>query len=127
MEFIPFAIPWQRGRCSLTGYAEIGFLLVAVVGVIGLFWERIAAGRGLGSSSLRNLTVVLFFPTVAVLALEKVIVGEAVVGLLSAVAGYLLGTFSKNDAPTAAEHQRQAESRRRARWRPVCGICSASG
>ena len=82
---------------ELKSILEVTAAAIMVVGVIGLFVERIWRKRGIGVRVIQLLTVILVLPVVLILALEGVLKGETVATLIGAVVGYILSGIGKDE------------------------------
>ncbi|HEX8365044.1 MAG TPA: hypothetical protein VF603_07155 [Allosphingosinicella sp.] len=74
---------------------EIIFSLTVPIAIVGVLWARVRRDKGLGVRSMQFLTVSVAFPTLAVLAFEEVLDGDAVSALIGALLGYLLSTVTQ--------------------------------
>ena len=72
-------------------------LLIMVVGVAGIFIERIWRNRGIGVRVIQFLTVILVVPTILILSLEDVLNTQTTATLLGAVMGYILSGIGKDE------------------------------
>ena len=76
-------------------YIELGSVLVMVVGVGGIAFERLFSKRGIGLRVIQALGLILVFPTVLILGLEGVLEKSAVGTMLGALVGYLFADVAK--------------------------------
>lgn len=65
--------------------------------LIGIFWERLKSGRGLGVRTIQFTAVSMIVPAVVLLAMRGFLQGEAVAAIIGGVAGYLLSNIAKFD------------------------------
>jgi hypothetical protein len=77
---------------------EIGAMIVMVVGVVGIAYDRIASKRGVGLRVIQFLGLILIFPTVLVLSLEGILEKSAVGTMLGALVGYLFADVARRSS-----------------------------
>lgn len=82
-------------------YLEIGALVIMLVGLIGVFVNRVQSGeggkaKGLGIRTLQHIALIFVAPTVLILALERSIDAEATTAILGALVGYVFASI-END------------------------------
>ncbi|EGQ9707347.1 hypothetical protein D6A02_24485 [Vibrio parahaemolyticus] len=74
----------------LEGTAVIGVLLSMIIGVFWVFHTLKLREQGFGPNSLKALGIVLFIPSLVLLALLTDFKTETLAALLGTVAGYVL-------------------------------------
>lgn len=77
--------------------AIAGFLVAMLIGLCKVFARLKQKNQGFGPNSLRAIGVVLFVPTLAILALIGQFAGETIAALLGTVAGYVLSVSKTED------------------------------
>lgn len=78
----------------------VGGAVIAMLYGLHIINKRIAAkNQGFGPNTLKIVGVVLFIPTILILALVTSFQSETLAALLGTVAGYVLSNNSKNDGP----------------------------
>ncbi|OBT11116.1 hypothetical protein A9267_00225 [Shewanella sp. UCD-FRSSP16_17] len=76
----------------------VGGAVVAMIYGLYIINQRITAkNQGFGPNTLKIVGVVLFIPTILILALVTSFQSETLAALLGTVAGYVLSNNSKND------------------------------
>lgn len=98
-------IPDTALTLILDGTAVLGTLLVMLVGMILVFRRLKQRQEAFGSNSLKALGLVLFLPSLMLLALVTDFQTETLAALLGVVAGYVLSTTE--------DHSKSAQSVRR--------------
>jgi len=78
-------------------WIEGAMLLLMLLGLGGVLFERYRKNKGIGVRVIQFLTVALFLPTVVILALEGILETETVATLLGAIVGYVLSGIGKDE------------------------------
>lgn len=78
--------------------AVIGALTAMMIGLFLIFSRLKAKQQGFGPNSLRAIGVVLFVPTLLILAIVTEFKTETLAALLGAVAGYVLSNSKPDDS-----------------------------
>jgi hypothetical protein len=86
----------------MTGIESIELIasLTMLAGIIGVAWNRISTGKGIGVRTIQFSGIVIGLPVVLILSLENKF-DSAAAALMGAVFGYLLsniGNFDKTDS-----------------------------
>lgn len=76
----------------LTLVAVVGVIAIMIVGMILVFHRLKKLNRGFGTSSLKSLGIVLFLPSLVLLALLTDFETETLAALLGTIAGYVLSS-----------------------------------
>ena len=79
-------------------WLEIVAALVMIVGVVGIFIERMRSKRGIGVRVIQFLTVTLMLPIILILSLEEILNNQTIATLLGVIAGYILSGIGKDEA-----------------------------
>jgi uncharacterized membrane protein len=74
-----------------------GAVFVMIYGLYIIHQRITAKDQGFGPNTLKVVGVVLFIPTILILALVTSFQSETLAALLGTVAGYVLSNNSKND------------------------------
>ncbi|MFP4004235.1 MAG: hypothetical protein ACLFV8_10700 [Alphaproteobacteria bacterium] len=74
---------------------SILFVVIAIVGLIGGFANRIALKKGIGTQFVRFMTIVVALPIAAALALQNMLT-EAAVTLVLGILGYVFAGAKKD-------------------------------
>ncbi len=90
MDSLQTAIPW------LKILAVLGALSAMIYGLCAVFERLKAKQQGFGPNSLKAIGVILFVPTLLILAVVTDFKTETLAALLGTVAGYVLSN-SKNE------------------------------
>ncbi len=103
-------IPDSGVTLLLEGAAVLGMVIVMVLGMILLFRRLRALDQEFSPNSLKSLGVILFLPSLVLLALLTEFKTETLAALLGTVAGYVLSNSeNKSDStrkPRATESKR---------------------
>jgi hypothetical protein len=106
-------VPASSVNLILNGTAVLGMVLVMVLGMSQVFRRLRALNQGFGPNSLKSLGIILFLPSLVLLALLTDFKTETLAALLGTVAGYVLSnTEDKSEKsanakkPTAARNER---------------------
>ena len=78
---------------------ELVAVCLMTLGVLCVIIHRIKTGQGIGARVIQLVTVILVFPVILILALEKALSSETTAALVGAITGYLLsgiGEFRTN-------------------------------
>jgi uncharacterized membrane protein len=87
-----FDIPDSVLTLILHGTAVVGVIIVMLVGMILVFRRLKELGQGFGPNSLKSLGILLFLPSLVLLALLTDFATETLAALLGTVAGYVLSS-----------------------------------
>jgi len=87
-----FDIPDNMSTLMLEGTAVLGLIIVMIVGMILVFRRLKDLNQGFGSDSLKSLAIVLFLPSLVLLALLTDFAKETLAALLGTLAGYVLSS-----------------------------------
>ncbi len=79
-----------------TQYIQLGFVVIALLGMILAFVNRLVIGKGIGKRFIQVIAVLLLIPTIVILAIQGVIGDQLLGGLLGAIIGYVLSDLAKN-------------------------------
>lgn len=79
---------------------EIVACVVMLLGVLGVFIERVRAKRRVGVWVIQFLAVTLALPSILLLALEDVLSGQTTAALIGVIVGYILSGIGRNGADT---------------------------
>jgi hypothetical protein len=80
--------------------AVIGILAAMLIGLVWVFRTLEAKKQGFGPNSLKALGIVLFIPSLVLLALLTEFATETLAALLGTVAGYVLSNTEDNSPKT---------------------------
>jgi uncharacterized membrane protein YhaH (DUF805 family) len=94
-------IPESASTLILEGTAVLGVVLVMIVGMALVFRRLRQRNEAFGANSIKALGLVLFLPSLMLLALVADFETETLAALLGVVAGYVLSTTT--DRSNAAE------------------------
>lgn len=78
---------------------SIALAAVMVIAMIGMMWNRIKVGRGIGWQIIRFTTIAIALPLAGILALNGAL-NEAVTAIIAGALGYAFGK-SDEDKPNA--------------------------
>ena len=93
-------VPVSGVNFILNGAAVLGMVLVMVLGMSQVFRRLRALNQGFGPNSLKSLGIILFLPSLVLLALLTDFKTESLAALLGTVAGYVLSN-SENKSENA--------------------------
>jgi len=85
---------------------EIVAIFMWPLGFGALIWQRVKTGKSIGARTIQITTIVLLFPALLILGLERVLQPETVGTLLGAIAGFVLsrvGDFMPGGSKTASD------------------------
>lgn len=106
-------IPDSGVTLLLEGAAVIGMVIVMVLGMSLVFGRLRALNEGFGANSLKSLGVILFLPSLVLLAVLTDFKTETLAALLGTVAGYVLSnTENKSEKSDNARKRGAAKSER---------------
>lgn len=90
----------------LEGTAVLGLIIVMILGMNLVFRRLQSLNQGFGPNALKSLGVVLFLPSLIILALLTDFNTETLAALLGTVAGYVLSNSEdkSHSATTAKRH-----------------------
>ena len=71
---------------------------IMIVGVFGVFYDRIKHKKGIGVRVIQFLAVVFVVPAILILALERVLSTESTATLLGTIIGYVLSGIGKDES-----------------------------
>ncbi|MDI6763520.1 MAG: hypothetical protein QME83_10890 [Thermodesulfobacteriota bacterium] len=80
----------------LKGIALLGAVIAMIYGIYLIFDRLKAKDQGFGPNSLKAIGVVLFVPSLVILAIVTDFKTETLAALLGTVAGYVLSNFEPN-------------------------------
>ena len=95
-------IPVSGLTLLLEGTAVLGVIIVMLVGMTYVFGRLKALNQGFGPNSLKSLGVVLFLPSLVLLALLTEFRTETLAALLGTVAGYVLSNSEDKSQQSAS-------------------------
>lgn|GEM_PF-740743 len=84
----------------LKGVAVAGAVIAMISGLFLVFCRLKANGQGIGPNSLKAIGVVLFVPSLVILAIVTDFKTETLAALLGTVAGYVLSNAEPNKRDT---------------------------
>lgn len=106
-------VPPSGVNLLLEGAAVLGMVLVMVLGMSQVFRRLRALNQGFGPNSLKSLGIILFLPSLVLLALLTDFKTETLAALLGTVAGYVLSNSEDKSEksvnarkPAAAKNER---------------------
>lgn len=76
----------------------VGAFVVSIVGLIYVFNRLKVKAQGFGPNSLRAIGIVIFIPTLLILAVVTDFKTETLAALLGTVAGYVLSNSKSDDS-----------------------------
>ena len=108
-----FNIPDSGVTLLLEGAAVLGMVIVMVLGMLLLFRRLKALNQGFSPNSLKSLGVILFLPSLVLLAVLTDFKTETLAALFGTVAGYVLSnTENKSEKSDAARKLGAAKNER---------------
>ena len=106
-------IPVSGLTLLLEGTAVLGVIIVMLVGMTHVFGRLKALNQGFGPNSLKSLGVVLFLPSLVLLALLTEFRTETLAALLGTVAGYVLSNSEDKSQQSANARKPSGEKSER--------------
>jgi len=97
-----FDIPDNISTLILEGTAVLGVIIVMIVGMILIFRRLKNLKQGFGPNSLKSLAIVLFLPSLVLLALLTDFAKETLAALLGTIAGYVLSSAGDKSQQSAS-------------------------
>jgi hypothetical protein len=76
---------------------ELILVAIMLIGLLGVFYDRIKTKKGIGVRVIQFLAVVFIIPTIIILALEGAL-SEVSAALIGTIIGYVLSGIGKDES-----------------------------